>query len=137
MFCIRKYRNTLLMSIDGDYSSANAADTITHLQRFMKDAPGELGMSWTAFTILAAIASSGISYLSPKEIIEKTGMNRCWAYRNIRLLLRKRLIDSVEQRGPRNQVRTLYAVNGKGSFYLTQALRPNGLSMIKALEGRG
>jgi DNA-binding PadR family transcriptional regulator len=121
------------MRKEPDHSCVKAAETITLLQRFMKDAPRELGLSWAAFVILGALASPGVAYLSSTEIIQSTGLNRGWGYQNIRMLLRKGLVDSVEQRGPCNHVRTLYALNGKGAFYLTQALRPNGVSMIKTL----
>lgn len=117
-------------------NESKAAEIISHFQLFMRQAPGELGMNWSAFVVLATLASADAGYLSAAEIIERTGMNRGWAYRSIRVLSLKGLVDSVEQRGPRNQVRVLYTVNGKGSFYLTNALSPNGISMIKAFEGQ-
>lgn len=124
------------MSMDADHSSAKAADTITSLQHFLKNAPRELGMDRAAFVVLATLASADVAYLSAAELIERTGMNRGWVYRHIRILMQKGLIDSVEQRGSRNQVRALYTVNGKGSFYLGQALKSNGIMVIKAFERR-
>jgi DNA-binding MarR family transcriptional regulator len=124
------------ISMNAEYSSTKAAEIISNLKHFMKDTSGELGINWGAFVILATLASPGISYLSSTEIIHTTGMDRCWVYRNIRSLSRRGLIDFVEHQGPRNQVRALYSINGKGSFYLTRALLPNGIRMIKAFEGR-
>jgi hypothetical protein len=127
--------NSELMSTGRDYSSAKAAETVTNLQRFMKEAPQEIGINWAAFVILAALASPDVLYLTSTEIIQKTGLNRGWAYRNIRILVLKGLIDSVKQIGSSgNQARALYSINGKGNFYLTQAVSPNGIGIIKALE---
>lgn len=125
------------MSIEAGHSSAKVAETIITLQYFMKNAPRELGMSWAALVILATLRSNDVAFLSTAEIIERTGLNRGWVYRNIRILSRRGLVDSVEQRRRRNLAQKLYTVNGKGTFYLTQALRPNGVSMIKAFEGQG
>lgn len=118
-------------------NESKAFEMISHFMLFMRDAPGEIGMNWSAFVVLATLASADAGYLSAAEIIERTGMNRGWAYRSIRLVSRKGLVDSVEQRGPRNQVRALYTVNGKGSFYLKQALMPNGIRTVRAFETRG
>lgn len=124
------------MNIEADHSSAKAGETIITLQYFMKNAPRELGLGWSALVILATLASDDTGYLSAAEIIKRTAMNRGWAYGNIRLLLHKGLIDSVKQPGPRNRAMALYSINGKGTFYLTQALRPNGVALIKAFESR-
>jgi DNA-binding MarR family transcriptional regulator len=123
-----------MMTTGPDHSSIKAAETITLLQHFMKDAPREFGLNWSAFVVLATLASADVAYLSSAELIERTGMNRGWAYRNIRLLLHKGLITSVKQRGTRNQVRALYSVNGRALFWLQQSFKPNGIALIKAFE---
>lgn len=124
------------MSIGADYPREKTAEAVISLEHFMKRAPRELGLNSAALVILATLALPGVAYLSATEIIEKTAGNRCWVYHSLRMLLAKGLVDSLKQhRTSRNQVRTLYSINGKGIFYLTQALRPDGITKIKAFEG--
>jgi hypothetical protein len=114
----------------------SAAVIINNLQHFLTEASTQLGLNWASLVILATLASPQISYLSCREIIQTTGLDRCWVYRKLRILTQRGLIDSVQQRISPNQKRALYAVNGKGRFYLTQALTANGVRTIKAYEAR-
>ena len=50
------------------------------------------------------------------------------------MLSRKGLVDSNKQPGSRHQIQALYSINGKGRFYLMQAVIKNGIDMIKAFE---
>lgn len=125
------------MSVQPDHSSTKAAETVINLQRFMKDSSREFGLNWAAFVILATLASPDVPYLSSSELIQRTGLNRCWGYKTIRMLLQKGLIAFVEQRGHGNRVRKLYAGTGKGKFFLAQTLKPNGIRLVKAFEGHG
>lgn len=123
------------MNMESEYSCAKAGETINNIHHFMKGASRELGINWGQIVILANLASPDLAYVSTPDLIRKTGMDRCWVYRNIRKLLFQGLIDSIKHPASLGrQGRALYTINGKGAFYLTQALMPNGISLIKALD---